>query len=122
VIAEDGLLTVGETQDTESRYELQARNEALLRTVNDRIEALDQEAGAWTNPEQRFWFQCECGNTDTCNERIELTLAEYKRVRSQRDRFAVFPGHQTDELERVVESSDRFLIVDKRDAVEPLVE
>ena len=110
------------SQDTEGRYELQARNEALLRTVNDRIEALDLEAGGWTDPEQRFWFQCECGNTETCNERIEMTLTEYERVRSQRDRFAVLPGHETDELERVVETSERFLIVDKRDAVEHLVE
>jgi hypothetical protein len=105
-----------------SRYELQARNEALLRTVNDRIETLDEEAGAWTDPKQRFWFQCECGNIDTCNERVQMTLAEYERVRSQRDRFAVLPGHQTDQIERVVEACDRFLIVDKVDAVEPLVE
>jgi len=106
----------------DARYELQARNEALLRTVNDRIKAIDQDAGAWTDPKQRFWFQCECGNTDTCNERLEMTLAEYERVRSERDRFAVHPGHQTVELERIVEMSDRFLIVDKIDAVEPLVE
>jgi len=103
------------------RYELQARNEALLRTVNERISAIDQEAGAWTDPKERFWFQCECGNTETCSERIEMTLAEYQRVRSQQDRFAVLPGHQTDELERVVETQDRFLIVDKRDEYEPLV-
>ena len=103
------------------RSELQARNEARLRTVNDRINAIDQEAGAWTNPKQRFGFQCECGNTD-CRERVEMTLAEYERVRSQRDRFAVLPGHQTDEIERVVEACDRFLIVDKRDSVERYVE
>jgi hypothetical protein len=51
-----------------------------------------------------------------------MTLAEYERVRSQRDRFAVVPGHQTDNIERVVETSDRYLIVDKVDAVEPLVD
>ena len=104
------------------RYELQARNEALLRSVNERIKRLDEEAGAWTDPKQRFWFQCECGNTDTCHERVEMTLAEYERVRSQRDRFTVLPGHETHEIERVVESSGRFFIVDKLDCVEPLVE
>ncbi len=113
---------MGRTDDSEGRYEQQARNEALIRTVNERIKSLDQEAGAWTDHKERFWFQCECGNTDTCDERVEMTLAEYERVRSQRDRFAVLPGHETDEIERVVEANDRFLIVDKRDAVEPLVE
>jgi hypothetical protein len=106
----------------DDRYELQARNEALLRTVNERIKEIDKDAGAWSDPKQRFWFQCECGNTETCSERIEMTLAEYERVRSQRDRFAVLPGHQTDNIERVVETSDRYLIVDKVDAVEPLVD
>jgi hypothetical protein len=106
----------------DSRFELQARNEALLRTVNDRIKRLDQGAGAWSGRDERFWFQCECGNTDTCRERVQMTLAEYERVRRQRDRFAVLPGHQTDEIERVVEICDRFLVVDKLDEVEPLVE
>jgi hypothetical protein len=106
----------------DSRYEFQARNEALLRTVNDRIRRLDRDAGAWTDGDERFWFQCECGNTATCRERVEMSLAEYERVRKQRDRFAVRPGHQTDEIERVVEACDRFLIVDKVDEVEHLVE
>jgi hypothetical protein len=51
-----------------------------------------------------------------------MTLEEYERVRSQRDRFAVVPGHENGEIERVVEEADRFLIVDKRDEVEHLVE
>jgi hypothetical protein len=105
----------------EKRYELQARNEALLRTVNDRIRALDEGAAGWAEPEQLFAFQCECG-TNGCDERLQMSLAEYERVRSQRDRFAVVPGHQADDIEQVVEHNGRFLIVDKRDAVEHLVE
>jgi hypothetical protein len=48
--------------------------------------------------------------------------AEYERVRRQRDRFAVVPGHETDEIEDVVQQDERFVIVDKRDEVEQLVE
>jgi hypothetical protein len=106
----------------EKRYELQARNEALLRTVNDRIRALDEGAAGWADPEQLFAFQCECGKTNGCDDRLQMSLAEYERVRSQRDRFAVVPGHQADDIEQVVEQNDRFLIVDKRDEVEHLVE
>ena len=105
----------------EQRYELQARNEALLRTVNDRIRALDQGA-AWADADARFEFVCECGTPNGCDERVQMSLGEYERVRSQRDRFAVVPGHQADDIEQVVEGNDRFLIVDKRDAVEQLVE
>ena len=104
------------------RFERQARNEALLRTINDRIAALGEGATVWAGPGQTFSFECECGNVDGCHAHVAMTLAEYERVRSQRDRFAVLPGHQTAEIEQVVEQSEHFLIVDKRDEFEPLVE
>jgi hypothetical protein len=106
----------------EERFERQARNEDLMRTVNDRIAALDERATGWSGPEQLFDFQCECGKTSGCDARVLMTLAEYERVRQQRDRFAVVPGHETDEIEHVVEQDERFLIVDKRDEVEQFVE
>jgi len=105
----------------EKRDELQARNEALLRTVNERISALDAEAG-WADAAHLFEFQCECGNPDGCGGRVEMSLSEYGHVRAQRDRFAVVPGHEDDAIEQVVERNERFFIVDKRDAVEHLVE
>jgi hypothetical protein len=51
-----------------------------------------------------------------------MTLAEYERVRQQRDRFAVLPGHENDQIEDIVETHERFVIVDKRDEVEGVVE
>jgi hypothetical protein len=106
----------------EERLERQARNEALMRTVNDRIAALDERATEWAAPEQQFEFQCECGKTGGCDAQVLMTLAEYDRVRRQRDRFAVAPGHETEGIEYVVEHDEHYLIVDKRDEVEHLVE
>lgn len=103
------------------RSEFQARNEALLRSVNEQIHAIDETAEGWAGADQRFVFQCECGNQG-CGEQVEMTLAEYERVRSQRDRFAVAPGHANAEIESVVERNERFAVVDKNDAVEHLVE
>jgi hypothetical protein len=106
----------------DERLERQARNEGLIRKVNDQIAALDERATeSWAAP-QEFMFQCECGRTGGCDARIPMTLDEYERVRCQRDRFAVVPGHENGEIERVVERAERYLIVDKRDEVEPLVE
>ena len=42
-----------------------------------------------------------------------MTIAEYEHVREQDDRFAVVPGHENPELERVVERNERFALVDK---------
>jgi hypothetical protein len=106
----------------EERFERQARNEDLMRTVNDRIAALDERATEWADPEQVFEFQCECGRTGGCDGRVLMTLAEYDRVRRERDRFAIVPGHETAAIEHVVEKDERYLIVDKRDEVEHLVE
>ena len=59
---------------------------------------------------------------DGCEEYVELTLREYEEVRSQDDRFALVPGHETPELEEVVRRTDKFVIVDKKPEAEPIVE
>ena len=104
------------------RLERQARNESLIRTVNDQIAALDAAASGWATPEHQFEFRCECGSDPACDAHVLMTLEEYERVRGQRDRFAVVPGHESEEIEYVVEEADRYVIVDKRDDVERLVQ
>ena len=59
-------------------------------------------------------MQCRRG----CEARLELTIEEFERVRVQNDRFASAPGHETHAIEQVIGRNDRFLIVDKVDAVE----
>ena len=99
----------------EERFERQARNEALVREVNERINALDRDAagsGAVAGVET-FRFHCECGREGGCAELIWMTLEEYEVVRGQDDRFALVPGHETEGLEHVVGGNERFVIVDK---------
>ena len=107
----------------EERLERQARNEALVREVNERINTLDREAagsGA-VHGVETFRFHCECGRDGGCPELIWMTLEEYEVVRTQDDRFALVPGHETDALEHVVDGKERFVIVDKVDEAEPFV-
>jgi hypothetical protein len=102
------------------RFDRQARNEALFREVNERIAQLGESAEAWS-PDGTIEFLCECGDEGGCGERIRMPLAIYERVRSQDDRFAVKPGHETPEIERAVEWTEEYVIVDKIAALEPLV-
>src|SRR5689334_13095577 len=97
------------------RTERQVRNEALMRLVNERIDALDKQAEqrGWPPPDGVFEFHCECGRDGGCDDLVAMTLAEYERVRAQDDRFALVPGHENPAIERVVVRSDRFLVVDK---------
>jgi hypothetical protein len=112
----------------DERLVRQARNEALIREVNERIEQVDKAAEeANVGSEESFFeFLCECGGGNTgdigCEERIPMTISEYENVRSQNDRFAVSPGHERDELEWVAARNDRFVVVDKRATAEPFVE
>ena len=94
-----------------------------MREVNERIDRLDRDgvqAGALLN--ERFGFHCECGRNGGCTDMVWMTLEDYDRVREQDDRFVLVPGHETSELERVVERSDLYVIVDKVAEVEWLVE
>jgi len=57
-----------------------------------------------------------------CGQRVRVPLDVYERVRSQDDRFVVRPGHETPELERAVEWTSEYVVVDKIPAAEPYVE
>jgi hypothetical protein len=101
------------------RGERTAKNEALLREVNERIHEVGERLQVL--PEDELLdFRCECGRPE-CEEFVSLTAGEYEHVRSDNDRFAVVPGHEDPKLERVVERAERYLVVDKRPHVEPLV-
>ncbi|HUR16008.1 MAG TPA: hypothetical protein VMZ33_01870 [Candidatus Limnocylindrales bacterium] len=55
---------------------------------------------------------CECAAAG-CVERFELSRSEYEGVRSSSDRFAVVPGHEEPEVERVIERREGYLILEK---------
>jgi hypothetical protein len=96
--------------------------------VNERIEQLDKAAEeANVAPEETlFEFLCECGGDDAsdvgCEKHLRMRIQEYEKVRSQDDRFAVYPGHEQDALEWVVARNERFVVVDKRPMAESVVE
>ncbi len=88
-----------------SRDERVGRNEALFREVNERIKELAAVEGD-------FDFLCECGD-ERCTVPIAMTVDEYEAVRADPRRFAVVPGHDTADVERVVERNERFAVVEK---------
>jgi len=104
----------------DERLTRQARNEALFREVNERIAQLGSSAQAWS-PDGTVEFLCECGVEGGCGQRVRVPIQTYERVRQQDDRFVVRPGHETPELERAVDWTDDYVVVDKVPAAEPYV-
>ena len=86
----------------------EARNQAVFREVNERIEQVAEDFG----PDRgRNRMICECGNSD-CTEPIELTAAEYEQVRAHASHFIVALNHENPETESIVEQNDRFAVVE----------
>ena len=85
-----------------------ARHQALFREVNERIEELAETFDL----KDELSIVCECSSSE-CAERIALTEDEYERLRRIPTHFAVRPGHELPDVERVVEKHDGFVVVEK---------
>jgi len=92
------------------RKERLEENEKLFREVNERVAQLQESFRSGADPE---WI-CECGD-ETCFDRLEIELDEYREVRSHRDWFVITPGHDKAEVERVVRQTDGYAVVEKFD-------
>ncbi len=91
-----------------TRAERQGRNESLFREVNERIAELNQTFQI----EGRSEFLCECSREE-CKEPVSISIDEYEGIRRTPTRFFVIPGHEDESVERVIERSDRYVVVEK---------
>jgi hypothetical protein len=91
-----------------SRQQRVAKNEALFREVNERIEEVNEKFGDDSPAD----FLCECGDDD-CTAPISMTLAEYEEVRSDSTHFAIAKGHEAADVERVIATNERYAVVEK---------
>ena len=92
-----------------SREERVARNEATAREINEAIEEAHEGS-----PGRQIRMICECGR-DECERVIAITVAEYEKVRTDPVRFAVTRAHVIPDVEEVVDRTDRFVVVTKRE-------
>ncbi|HEY4918336.1 MAG TPA: hypothetical protein VIH92_15595 [Solirubrobacteraceae bacterium] len=85
-----------------------AANESAFREVNEAI-----ERGLWPGEaDSLVAFRCECASLD-CDRLVELTPMEYEHVRSDPRKFFVLRGHEIPEAEIVVETNERYAVVEK---------
>lgn len=75
-------------------------NELIVEVARDRFESLDGRV------------VCECSQ-QRCHEVLPMTLEQYEHVRAAGRRFVVLPAHELEAIERVVESHDGYLVVEK---------
>jgi hypothetical protein len=104
---------MGENGGMDERAERMAKNEALFRQVNERVQEIAESFSIVTGKDSPLEFVCECGQTG-CTAQIRLTQTEYEAVRAESTHFAILPGHEAPEAELVVDEYERYVVVEKR--------
>jgi len=99
----------GPPQDIDVQRERAARNQALFREVNDRIDELNEKVPVLGSTPG---YICECLDT-ACTEIIPMPHDEYARIRRNPNEFLVLPGHEEPLVEEVVDKTHRWLVVRK---------
>jgi hypothetical protein len=94
------------------REERLTRNEATAREINEGVEGSNAPAEATDT----IRILCECGQLE-CLGVLAITIAEYEGVRRDPRTFAVTKDHVMPEVEDVLEETDRFVVVRKREGV-----
>ncbi len=91
-----------------------ARTQSLFRDVNEQVREVNH---AFTEFLPLGEWVCECAD-DACTERLQVSPADYERVRSHPARFVVAPNerHVYGDIEDVVERTDDYWVVEKRGA------
>lgn len=84
-----------------------ARTESAFREVNEAIAVTAARFDA-----EEADFICECADPQ-CAHRVTAELEEYDEVRAEATQFLLAPGHHEPEVERVVERTRKFDIVEK---------
>jgi hypothetical protein len=96
--------------------ERRARNEALFRSVNERVKEIDDRldmAARGVPAVDMEEFVCECGQVD-CMAPLRLSRNEYEQARSNPTHFLVVPGHVDPQIETMVRETERYVLVEKR--------
>ena len=86
------------------------RNELLFREVNEQIERLGTSTGAAVV--EKIDFLCECVDV-SCTSLIAMTLDEYEAIRRVPTHFFAVPGHEYPPIERVVEETVDYVVLEK---------
>jgi hypothetical protein len=107
VRAPSGLKYTFESMDERERRIVV--NETLFREVNERVKDLNQSFAPLTGAMQ---IVCECGS-GACAERFPMRPEEYEALRANPDHFAIVPGHENLDVERVVSRCGEYDVVQK---------
>lgn len=96
-----------------------AQNEGSFRSINEDLEEGLHKVRL--EDEELVGFVCECSSRE-CSQLVHIELPKYQEIRENSRRFLVVPGHESPEVEDVVESGQGYNVVQKHDDVTEVVQ
>lgn len=88
-------------------------NEAVFREANERIKDLNQTFATVTD---RLLLVCECGD-GACAAQISIPSAAYEELRGDSANFAIVPGHEIPDVEKVIAKHGEYDVVRKNEGI-----
>jgi hypothetical protein len=85
-----------------------ARNQAMFRTINERLTRDDPLAELTGS----HVISCECADAG-CVQTLAISAGDYEQVRREPRHFAVLPGHIVPDVETVVAEHKTYVVVEK---------
>ena len=104
--------------EQEERERKAAQNSLLFRSVNEQIVGL---TGSLRTDLSDINLVCECWSP-SCTGTIRCRFEEFEVVHRTGNMFLVLPGHEDLLVEDVVDASDGYTVVRKRDLADRVVE
>jgi hypothetical protein len=97
---------------TQSQDDERARrigiNEGVFRNMNEQLKGLAEKFEL----DDQLFLVCECGYPE-CDKRLRIPAAEYEQIRADARLFALVPGHELGDVEKVVSEHKGYNVVKK---------
>ena len=94
--------------ENDSNHRDGVRNQALIRELNDQVFAFAANAPH----DDSVLIICECTGVN-CSAPVSVTYGRYEQVRQSPTTFVMKPDHVLPEVERVVEQTADYVVVEK---------
>ena len=106
------------SREPEERERRAAQNQLLFRAVNEQIVGMTEN---FRSDLSDINLVCECW-TPSCTGTIRCRLEEFELLDRTGNMFIVLPGHEDLLVEDVVDASNGYVVVRKRDLAARIVE
>lgn len=96
------------------------RNEQVQRGFDElqRIAKEDQQQSMISTKHTALHFFCECSD-ENCKKRVRIEPQAYAKIHRKQDCFVVLLGHSVPAIERIVEETSAYCVVEKFHTPDP---